>query len=144
MCNINSTWSTSRSFLVTLPPAFDCLIVLDCLSYMEDLARTRLMLTMESSLLAVIACTLLTYVWATLIWPRKFEHMRDDACPLPLPPGTMGCPFIGESLELCRKVTSSPLHPFCPFFVTQKCLDWNICSACWLNAVDLAVGSNDL
>ncbi|PVD29648.1 hypothetical protein C0Q70_08903 [Pomacea canaliculata] len=70
---------------------------------MEDLARTRLMLTMESSLLAVIACTLLTYVWATLIWPRKFEHMRDDACPLPLPPGTMGCPFIGESLELCRK-----------------------------------------
>ncbi|XP_013929258.1 PREDICTED: cytochrome P450 26A1-like [Thamnophis sirtalis] len=56
----------------------------------------------------LLACALGTLVLVPLflclasmkLWHLYCLRGRDPACPLPLPPGTMGLPFLGETLQL--------------------------------------------
>lgn len=61
-----------------------------------------------SALLASAACTfvlpLLLFLAAVRLWALYCLRGRDPACPLPLPPGTMGLPFLGETLQLVLQV----------------------------------------
>ncbi|XP_077206388.1 cytochrome P450 26A1 [Paroedura picta] len=58
----------------------------------------------SAALLASAACTLvlplLLFLAAAKLWELYCVRGRDGACPLPLPPGTMGLPFFGETLQL--------------------------------------------
>uniref|UniRef100_A0A8D0GD84 Cytochrome P450 26A1 n=1 Tax=Sphenodon punctatus TaxID=8508 RepID=A0A8D0GD84_SPHPU len=57
-----------------------------------------------SALLASALCTfllpLLLFLAAGKLWDLYCVRGRDPACRLPLPPGTMGLPFFGETLQL--------------------------------------------
>ncbi|KAM4774798.1 cytochrome P450 26A1 isoform 2-T2 [Cyanocitta cristata] len=57
-----------------------------------------------SALVASALCTfllpLLLFLAAVKLWDLYCVSSRDPSCPLPLPPGTMGLPFFGETLQL--------------------------------------------
>ncbi|KAK7110748.1 hypothetical protein V1264_014572 [Littorina saxatilis] len=75
-----------------------------------------------TSLLVLTVLAALTYFWITKYWPSSFERMRDDTCPVPLPPGNMGYPFIGETLEFIRKGSeffASRLSRYGPVYKTH-------------------------
>lgn len=56
------------------------------------------------ALLASALCTfvlpLLLFLAATKLWYLYCVSSRDRSCALPLPPGTMGFPFFGETLQM--------------------------------------------
>uniref|UniRef100_A0AAQ4P2U0 Cytochrome P450 26A1 n=1 Tax=Gasterosteus aculeatus aculeatus TaxID=481459 RepID=A0AAQ4P2U0_GASAC len=57
-----------------------------------------------STLLATFLCTIvlpvLLFLVALKLWEVYMIRGRDPSCPKPLPPGSMGLPFIGETLQL--------------------------------------------
>ncbi|XP_019473217.1 cytochrome P450 26A1 isoform X3 [Meleagris gallopavo] len=57
-----------------------------------------------SALVASALCTfllpLLLFLAAVRLWDLYCASGRDPSCPLPLPPGTMGLPFFGETLQM--------------------------------------------
>ncbi|XP_030309054.1 cytochrome P450 26A1 isoform X3 [Calypte anna] len=57
-----------------------------------------------SALVASALCTfllpLLLFLAAVKLWDLYCVSGRDPSCPLPLPPGTMGLPFFGETLQM--------------------------------------------
>uniref|UniRef100_A0A3Q3J8V5 Cytochrome P450 26A1 n=1 Tax=Monopterus albus TaxID=43700 RepID=A0A3Q3J8V5_MONAL len=57
-----------------------------------------------STLLATLLCTIvlpiLLFLVAVKLWEVYMIRGRDPRCPSPLPPGSMGLPFIGETLQL--------------------------------------------
>lgn len=61
-----------------------------------------------SALVASALCTfllpLLLFLAAVKLWDLYCVSGRDPSCPLPLPPGTMGLPFFGETLQLVLQV----------------------------------------
>lgn len=63
-----------------------------------------------SPLLASAACTfvlpLLLFLATVKLWDLYCLRGRDPGCALPLPPGTMGLPFFGETLQLVLQVSS--------------------------------------
>lgn len=64
-----------------------------------------------SALLTTFLCTivlpLLLFLVTVKLWEVYMIRERDSACPCPLPPGTMGLPFIGETLQLILQVKYS-------------------------------------
>ena len=60
------------------------------------------------ALLASALCTfvlpLLLFLAATKLWYLYCVSSRDRSCALPLPPGTMGFPFFGETLQMVLQV----------------------------------------
>ncbi|KAJ3608295.1 hypothetical protein NHX12_025344 [Muraenolepis orangiensis] len=57
-----------------------------------------------STLVATVLCTIvlpvLLFLVAVKLWEVYLIRGRDPSCPRPLPPGSMGLPFIGETLQL--------------------------------------------
>ncbi|XP_053269967.1 cytochrome P450 26A1 [Pleuronectes platessa] len=57
-----------------------------------------------SALLATLLCTIvlpvLLFLVAVKLWEVYMIRGRDPSCSSPLPPGSMGLPFIGETLQL--------------------------------------------
>lgn len=61
-----------------------------------------------SALVTSALCTfllpLLLFLAAVKLWDLYCASSRDPSCPLPLPPGTMGLPFFGETLQMVLQV----------------------------------------
>lgn len=72
--------------------------------------RCRLRSSMGFSLLlasavgTLVLVPLLLCLASVKLWHFYCLRGRDPACPLPLPPGTMGLPFLGETLQLVLQV----------------------------------------
>lgn len=70
------------------------------------------------ALLASALCTfvlpLLLFLAAIKLWDLYCVSSRDRSCALPLPPGTMGFPFFGETLQMVLQVRElgAGRHPF--------------------------------
>jgi len=58
-------------------------------------------LIVEWSLLFIryMAIPSLLFYLTTLLWELRYVRMRDSTTPLPLPPGSMGLPILGEMLQ---------------------------------------------
>nr|XP_028585613.1 cytochrome P450 26A1 [Podarcis muralis] len=55
---------------------------------------------LPSAVLTFVLLPLLLFLAAVKLWDLYCLRGRDPSCPLPLPPGTMGLPFFGETLQL--------------------------------------------
>lgn len=66
-----------------------------------------------NTLLATFLCTIvlpiLLFLVALKLWEVYMIRGRDQSCPSPLPPGSMGLPFIGETLQLILQVNAPHL-----------------------------------
>ncbi|XP_039840751.1 cytochrome P450 87A3-like [Panicum virgatum] len=68
---------------------------------------------METDLLLVIMCvTLIAAWWFHLLLKWSSGHRRRRRCELTLPPGSMGLPLLGESLEFFARIPSLEVLPF--------------------------------
>lgn len=67
------------------------------------------------ALLASALCTfvlpLLLFLATIKLWDLYCVSSRDRSCPLPLPPGTMGFPFFGETLQMVLQVREPGARP---------------------------------
>lgn len=59
---------------------------------------------LASALGSLVLVPLLLCLASLKLWHFYCLRGRDPACPLPLPPGTMGLPFLGETLQLVLQV----------------------------------------
>nr|XP_060624702.1 cytochrome P450 26A1 [Anolis sagrei ordinatus] len=55
---------------------------------------------LTSALGSFVLLPLLLFLLSVKLWGLYCLRGRDPGCPLPLPPGTMGLPFFGETLQL--------------------------------------------
>lgn len=60
--------------------------------------------TLVASALCTFLLPLLLFLAAVKLWDLYCVSSRDPSCPLPLPPGTMGLPFFGETLQMVLQV----------------------------------------
>ena len=67
-----------------------------------------------STLLATVLCTVvlpvLLFLVAVKLWEVYLIRGRDPSCPRPLPPGSMGLPFLGETLQLLLQVNTDSFY----------------------------------
>ncbi|XP_035255586.1 cytochrome P450 26A1-like [Anguilla anguilla] len=56
--------------------------------------------TLFVTLLCTLMLPLLLFLAAVKLWEIYIIRGRDLSCPKPLPPGTMGLPFLGETLQM--------------------------------------------
>nr|AVR59239.1 cytochrome P450 26 [Platynereis dumerilii] len=58
-------------------------------------------------ILAWVVIPLILLYLSKLLWKVYLDSFKDDNCKLPLPPGSYGWPFIGNSLALARSMKST-------------------------------------
>ncbi|CAG5912155.1 unnamed protein product [Menidia menidia] len=56
--------------------------------------------TLLATFLCIIVLPVLLFLVAVRLWEVYMLRGRDPGCPSPLPPGSMGLPFLGETLQL--------------------------------------------
>lgn len=61
--------------------------------------------------LCTVVLPVLLFLVTVKLWEIFMIRGRDSSCPRPLPPGTMGIPFLGETLQLILQV--SPVASLC-------------------------------
>lgn len=70
----------------------------------EAKARTMGILALLATALCTFVLPLLLFVATIKLWDFYCVSSRDRSCALPLPPGTMGFPFFGETLQMVLQV----------------------------------------
>ncbi|KAG9341821.1 hypothetical protein JZ751_018543 [Albula glossodonta] len=56
--------------------------------------------TLVATFLCTLVLPLLLFLATAKLWEIYIIRGRDPSCPRPLPPGTMGLPFLGETLQM--------------------------------------------
>lgn len=74
--------------------------------------------TLLVTLLCTVVLPVLLLLAAVKLWQVLVIRGLDPSCMSPLPPGTMGLPFIGETLQLILQVTRGFVMVF---FLVLKC-----------------------
>lgn len=76
--------------------------------------------TLIVTFLCTIVLPVLLFLAAVKLWEMLLIRRVDPSCGSPLPPGTMGLPFIGETLQLILQVR---VHFYCTssYDCTDKC-----------------------
>lgn len=67
--------------------------------------------TLLVTLLCTVVLPVLLLLAAVKLWQVLVIRGLDPSCTSPLPPGTMGLPFIGETLQLILQVTRGSARP---------------------------------
>lgn len=62
--------------------------------------------TLVTSALCTLLLPLLLLLAAVKLWDLYCYSCRDHGCQSPLPPGTMGLPFFGETLQMVLQVSA--------------------------------------
>lgn len=70
----------------------------------EAKARTMGLPALLATALCTFVLPLLLFVATIKLWDLYCVSSRDRSCALPLPPGTMGLPFFGETLQMVLQV----------------------------------------
>lgn len=80
--------------------------------------------TLIVTFLCTIVLPVLLFLAAVKLWEMLLIRRVDPSCGRPLPPGTMGLPFIGETLQLILQVRVHfycNLHRFSWLYLIGKC-----------------------
>lgn len=72
--------------------------------------------TLLVTLLCTVVLPVLLFLAAVKLWQVLVIRGLDPSYTRPLPPGTMGLPFIGETLQLILQVTPGSTTPCLLFF----------------------------
>lgn len=78
--------------------------------------------TLLVTLLCTVVLPVLLLLAAVKLWQVLVIRGLDPSCMSPLPPGTMGLPFIGETLQLILQVTRGFATPWFFFKNVFKCV----------------------
>ena len=57
------------------------------------------------------------FLFSVSLWRYYIDSLRDSSVSLPLPPGTVGLPFVGETLSMAFQVGIHHIHTACKYYL---------------------------